>query len=93
MNEKDYFNLLHVYLDAVFNPLIYSDQRILKQEGWHYELEHPDSNIVFKGVVYNEMKGSYSNPLRVLNHYVYKTLFRITVIIFLPADIHRQFLN
>jgi presequence protease len=75
MNEKDYFNLLHVYLDAVFNPLIYSDERILKQEGWHYELENPDSNINYKGVVYNEMKGAYSNPTRVLYHYVYKTLF------------------
>ena len=33
MNDQDYYNLMHVYLDAVFNPLIYSDDRIFKQEG------------------------------------------------------------
>ncbi|MFH1196659.1 MAG: insulinase family protein [bacterium] len=75
MNEKDYFNLMNVYLDAVFNPLIYSDPRIFKQEGWHYELESLDAPLVYKGVVYNEMKGSYSNPVRVLGHYEYKNLF------------------
>ena len=55
MNDKDYFNVMHVYLDAVFNPLIVSDQRILKQEGWHYELDSLDGSPVYKGVVYNEM--------------------------------------
>ncbi len=75
MNDKDYFNLMHVYLDAVFNPLIYDDPRILKQEGWHYELEDAKSPVVYKGVVYNEMKGSFSNPNRVLNYEIYKNLF------------------
>ncbi|MDZ7721457.1 MAG: hypothetical protein U5R06_01200 [candidate division KSB1 bacterium] len=64
MNDKDYFNLMHVYLDAVFNPLIYKDPRILKQEGWHYELTDEKSPVIYKGVVYNEMKGAFSrsNP-------------------------------
>jgi Zn-dependent M16 (insulinase) family peptidase len=75
MNEKDYFNLMHVYLDAVLNPLIYEDPRILKQEGWHYELESPDNDIVYKGVVYNEMKGAFSNPSRELDYRVNKILF------------------
>jgi hypothetical protein len=75
MNNKDYFNVLGVYLDAVFNPMLYKDPRILKQEGWHYEMESVDGPITYKGVVYNEMKGSYSNPTRVLYHHVYKTLF------------------
>lgn len=75
MNHKDYFNLMHVYLDAVFNPLIYKDPRILKQEGWHHELENPESQIVYKGVVYNEMKGSFSNPVRELWYQVFKILF------------------
>ena len=35
MNDKDYFNLMHVYLDAVFHPLIYDDPKIFEQEGWH----------------------------------------------------------
>jgi len=51
MNDKDYFNLMQVYLDAVFNPMIYKDSRIFKQEGWHYELTDKDSAIEYKGVV------------------------------------------
>ena len=75
MNEKDYFNLMHVYLDAVFNPLIYSDPRILKQEGWHYELLDKDSSIDYRGIVYNEMKGAFSNPSRELYYHIDKNLF------------------
>ncbi|MBN1197818.1 MAG: insulinase family protein, partial [Bacteroidales bacterium] len=75
MNDKDYFNLMHIYLDAVFNPLIYDDPRILKQEGWHYELTAENEPVVYKGVVYNEMKGSFSSPTRVLNYEIYKNLF------------------
>lgn len=75
MNNKDYFNLMHIYLDAVFNPLIYTEPRILKQEGWHYELTNKDSAIVYKGVVYNEMKGAYSDPSRELSYQMFKNLF------------------
>jgi presequence protease len=75
MNDKDYFNLMHVYLDAVFNPLIYTDPRIFKQEGWHYELLDKDSTLSYKGVVYNEMKGAFSDPKEELSYQVYKTLF------------------
>src|SRR6056297_349811 len=75
MNDKDYFNLMHVYLDAVFNPLIHKDPKIFKQEGWHYELDDIDGEIVYKGVVYNEMKGSFSSPGSELNYQVNKILF------------------
>lgn len=75
MNDKDYFNLMRIYLDAVFNPLIYNDPRILKQEGWHYELEDKDAPVVYKGVVYNEMKGAYSSPQRELDYEINKILF------------------
>lgn len=75
MNDKDYFNLMHVYLDAVFNPRLYDDPRILKQEGWHYELDNIDGDIVYKGVVYNEMKGAFSSPTRELGYQAYKILF------------------
>jgi presequence protease len=75
MNTKDYFNLMHVYLDAVFNPLMLEDERILKQEGWHYELTDKESPIIYKGVVYNEMKGTFSNPLYQLYYLVGKNLF------------------
>ncbi len=75
MNDKDYFNLMHVYLDAVFNPLIYSDPRIFKQEGWHYELTNKESPLVYKGVVYNEMKGAFSTPTRELYYQINKHLY------------------
>jgi Zn-dependent M16 (insulinase) family peptidase len=64
-NVQDFYNLIDVYLDAVFFPLI--SEWTLKQEGWHYELESPDAPLTFKGVVFNEMKAAYSNPERVLD--------------------------
>jgi len=74
-NMKDYFNLMHVYLDATLKPLLHKDERILKQEGWHYELESPDAPLVYKGVVYNEMKGAFSSPTRQLGFLLYRQLF------------------
>jgi len=61
-NDKDFQNLMDVYLDAVFHPNIYKYKEILQQEGWHYELEKADDPIHYKGVVYNEMKGAFSSP-------------------------------
>ncbi|MBN1951139.1 MAG: insulinase family protein [Bacteroidales bacterium] len=75
LNEKDYFNLMNVYFDAVFYPLIYDDPMILQQEGWHYELTTPDDPLTIKGVVYNEMKGAFSSPDRYLYYYSNKYLF------------------
>ncbi|MGD9489727.1 MAG: insulinase family protein [Calditrichaceae bacterium] len=75
MNDKDYFNLMHIYLDAVFHPLIYDDPRILKQEGWHRELTGPEAPVEYKGVVYNEMKGAFSSPSRELGYQIDKNLF------------------
>ena len=59
-NVQDFYNLIDVYLDAVFYPSI--TPYTLKQEGWHYELEKPEDAVAFKGVVFNEMKGAYSSP-------------------------------
>ncbi len=75
MNDKDYFNLMHVYLDAVFYPMVLTDKRIFMQEGWHYELDNINDEITYKGVVYNEMKGSFSNPERELSYQINKMLF------------------
>jgi Zn-dependent M16 (insulinase) family peptidase len=74
-NDKDFSNLMHVYLDAAFKPLIHKDPRILQQEGWHYELESPAAPLAYKGVVYNEMKGAYSAPERQLDYVMNKVLF------------------
>jgi len=75
MNNKDYFNLMHVYLDAVLNPLIYEDERIFQQEGWHHELMTKDDPVVYNGVVYNEMKGAFSSPTSEVSYQMYKNLF------------------
>ncbi len=75
MNDKDYFNLMHVYLDAVFYPKVLTDKRIFMQEGWHHELDNPEDEITYKGVVYNEMKGAFSSPEREVGYQVYKALF------------------
>ena len=61
-NDKDFQNLMDVYLDAVFHPNIYIHEEIMKQEGWHYELEDKGGELTYNGVVYNEMKGVYSDP-------------------------------
>ncbi len=63
-NTKDFYNLVDVYMDAVFFPLI--TEQTLMQEGWHYEAESPDGPLIYKGVVFNEMKSVYSVPDEVL---------------------------
>ncbi len=59
-NDKDFQNLMHVYLDAVFYPNIYEKEAIFRQEGWHYELDDK-GELTYNGVVYNEMKGALSS--------------------------------
>ncbi|MBQ4615868.1 MAG: insulinase family protein [Mailhella sp.] len=63
-NLQDFYNLVDVYLDAVFHPRI--DENVLRQEGWHIEADDADGPWAFKGVVFNEMKGVYSSPDSVL---------------------------
>ncbi|MBO7333453.1 MAG: insulinase family protein, partial [Lachnospiraceae bacterium] len=75
LNEKDFNNLMKVYLDAVFRPRVYEEPRTFLQEGWHYELEDKDSDIIINGVVYNEMKGVYSSPADVNGRNTFSSLF------------------
>ena len=74
-NDKDFQNLVDVYMDAVFNPNIYKHEEIFKQEGWHYELESKDAPVTINGVVYNEMKGAYSSPDEILQQEIYRALY------------------
>ncbi len=74
-NDKDFQNLMNVYLDAVLNPNIYKEPKIFMQEGWHYELEEEDGELTYNGVVYNEMKGAFSSPESVLERHTQKVLF------------------
>ena len=77
-NDKDFFNLVHVYLDAVFYPNIYKKPEILKQEGWHYDLLSEDAPLTYNGVVFNEMKGVFSSPDQQLARIIQKSLLEDT---------------
>ena len=75
-NPKDYMNLVDVYLDATFFPIIAEDS--FKQEGIRFEFEVPDdpgSGLRFKGVVFNEMKGALASPGAAMQHAIGKALF------------------
>jgi len=100
-NMTDFKNLVDVYLDAVFNPAIYSKKEIFHQEGWHYHLSKLTDELHIQGIVYNEMKGAYSSPERVLFDAVMQALFPQTSYRFeaggKPDEIrklsYQQFLN
>jgi hypothetical protein len=72
-NMKDFYHLIDVYLDAVFYPRL--TPFVLQQEGWHYELNSPEQPLIYKGVVFNEMKGAYSSPDNLLSFYSQQSLF------------------
>jgi Zn-dependent M16 (insulinase) family peptidase len=71
-NLKEYFNIMDVYCDVVFNPLL--TPSTFEQEGWHYHQESDEAKLEFQGVVYNEMKGAFSDPIRYLFHHVFAGL-------------------
>ncbi|HVO84805.1 MAG TPA: insulinase family protein, partial [Syntrophobacteria bacterium] len=72
-NLQDFYNLIDVYLDAVLYPRL--TPYTLQQEGWHLELDDPSQPLSYKGVVFNEMKGAYSSPDRVLAECSQQSLF------------------
>ena len=72
-NPQDFYNLIDVYLDAVFYPLL--TPFIFQQEGWHYEMERQEAPLRYKGVVFNEMKGAYSSPDALISEYSLRSLF------------------
>lgn len=74
-NDKDYQNLMNVYMDAVFYPNIYKKKAIFEQEGWYYELENEEDELKINGVVYNEMKGVFSSPEQQLYRMIQSSLF------------------
>lgn len=78
-NPKDFYNLLDVYLDAVFFSRL--DELDFAQEGHRVEFaepENPNSDLVFKGVVFNEMKGAMSSVSSQLWHTLCKYLYPST---------------
>ena len=74
-NLKDFKNLMSIYMDAVFYPQIYNHEEIFRQEGWHYHLTSLEEPITYNGVVYNEMKGAFSDPQQILYRNLMHSLF------------------
>ena len=72
-NGQDFSNLMDVYLDAVFNPLL--TEETFLQEGWRYQINNIDDKLQYSGVVYNEMLGAYSDPENILMEEMNKVLF------------------
>ncbi len=78
-NEKDFYNLMDVYLDAAFFARL--DELDFAQEGHRIEFENPSdpsSALVYKGVVFNEMKGAMSTPVSALWHTLCEHLYPTT---------------
>jgi len=71
-NLTEYFNIMDVYCDVSLNPQLL--QSTFEQEGWHYHKEETDQPLQFQGVVFNEMKGAFSDPIRSLFHHIFKGL-------------------
>ncbi len=101
VNDQDFKNLMHVYMDAVLYPNIYHREEIFKQEGWHYELENEDGELKYNGVVYNEMKGAFSSPESMLYRMIQNSLFPDTAYgvesggdpNFIPELTYEEFIN
>ena len=74
-NQKDFLNLVNVYLDAVYKPLVHKREESFLQEGWHYAMKDKDDELSINGVVYSEMKGAYSSPERQLASKLTEILF------------------
>lgn len=74
-NEQDYRNLMDVYLDAVFFPVLHENEKIFQQEGWRYHILDKDEPLTYSGVVYNEMRGAYSSAGSIIYREVVKGLF------------------
>ena len=74
-NEQDLFNLMSVYLDAVFCPLIHERPEIFMQEGWHYEFDGESGEPYYNGVVFSEMKGAFSDVDTLIGNEMHRLLY------------------
>ena len=99
-NEKDFMNLMDVYLNAVFCPNVLTDKEIFEQEGWHFQCEDGKAPEI-NGVVYNEMKGVFSSLDSILEDEMSKAMFPETAYRFvsggfpdtIPALSYEEFLE
>lgn len=73
LNEKDYYNLMNVYLDGIFNPLVTEDKNVFKRDGFRVDLI--DGQLMYNGVVFNEMKNSSTNVNSILYNSIKQSLY------------------
>ena len=73
-NKQDFHNLMDVYMDAVLHPLAVKTPNVFRQEGWRLEFDEQGAPI-FQGVVYNEMKGAYSDVSRMAERAMMRGLY------------------
>lgn len=75
MNGKDFYNLMEIYLDATFFPLLREPD--FRQEGHRLDFANPEdpSTLMIKGVVFNEMKGAMADPSSLLGRRLSAALF------------------
>ncbi len=100
-NPTDFLNLIRVYMDAVLHPAIYEKPEIFRQEGWHYELRDSQTQPIYKGVVFNEMKGVMSSPEELMRWELNRRMFPDTCYRFvsggdpehIPELTYEQFLD
>ena len=71
-NKKDFYNLMQVYLDSVFNPLL--REMDFKQEGWRLDMDKDKNDLAIKGVVFNEMKGAFADAQQVFGQQLLNNL-------------------
>jgi Zn-dependent M16 (insulinase) family peptidase len=74
--DDEFKKLIDIYLDSVFNPLLRLETFL--HEAWHYEQDKDNNTGIFNGVVYSEMKSSFSNPFRRARSFIHKKLFSNT---------------
>lgn len=73
LNEKDYYNLMNIYLDGIFYPMALTDENVFKRDGIRLDLK--DNILSYNGVVYNEMKNSSANVNSILYNSIKQSLY------------------
>ena len=74
-NNKAFLDLVNVYMDAVLHPLVLTNKSIFMSEGHHLDINE-DGTLNISGIVYNEMKGAYSSPDELMEHYISRNMYK-----------------
>lgn len=78
-NKKDFWNLVDVYLDAVFYPSIGERKEVFLQEGWRLDYDKEKDKLSYKGIVYNEMRGAMSGADDQVEEFILQALLPDTI--------------